>query len=283
MFDAIAAIEGLSLPHDFPRVIEAAAALVGVFGDSAPLVDRRPMPEPEPETPFPSLEAVGELIAVCGVCSRDRDVSTYLQSRRFDPHQVDVRGLAWCLPVDAVALLAKRASRVDEAKRENVKQAEMWARYWVMQGRRIVVPAYDATGELRSLRGWSWTETKRKPLFGCRAAGLLMADAMGLELLRAGKWPSWAICNEVLICEGEPDMMTFALESALYAYPRRAVLSVASTTFARGGMQEIAARIPAGTRVRVATHDDDAGNDYARDIASPLVGKCSVERMRLAA
>ena len=152
-------------------------------------------------------------------------------------------------------------------------------RSWVSRGHRIIVPVYNYMGELTSLRAWSWTDPdiKRKAMSG-KAAGLIMADAMGVELLRAGEWPSWSTCNEVVFCEGEPDFLTMACRTPILSSPKRAVFGVVLTTFSSGSFVPIARRIPAKTRVTIMTHADKAGDKYATDLASALTYKCSVER-----
>jgi hypothetical protein len=43
--------------------------------------------------------------------------------------------------------------------------------------------------------------------------------------------------------------------------------------------EEIAARIPDGTRVVVRTHSDGAGDDYAAKIVHSLSARCSLSRV----
>jgi hypothetical protein len=89
-------------------------------------------------------------------------------------------------------------------------------------------------------------------------------------MLACGGWPWWAE-RQVVICEGEPDFLTWATHEPI---PRTvAVLGIGG---AGQWSDEIADRIPDDSTVVLRTHRDDAGDAYALEIAASLRGRCNV-------
>lgn len=222
----------------------------------------RPAPQPEPERTYPPRDEVLDLIAGCSMTAGDPDVSRAVEERGLVPSDLDCRGLAYALPASA--------------------SLPAWARYrgrsWLDTGHRIIVPVVDASGVVRSVRAsrvGPGDTPKRLPPAGHKASGLVMADAMAVEVLRAGAWPSWDPGPaQVVIAEGEPDFWTWAVRTPLHRPATRATIGIWSGAWTA----ELAARIPDGATVAVWTDQDPAGNRYAQTIADSLAGRCSVIR-----
>lgn len=182
-----------------------------------------------------------------------------------------------------------------------------WARFagldWYAGGFRLLCPMFNAAGALASLRA-RWTgapgadlEASPRPWAksaapaGHSLAGMALACPVGRWLLSRGpdarpgdlpapEAPAVRWSGLVAVVEGEP-----ALWHA--ADPRRArraadggldlpaVLGVVAGSWTA----ELAARIPTGARVLVATDLDRAGEGYAARIAATLIDHCQVRRM----
>ncbi len=157
---------------------------------------------------------------------------------------------------------------------------------WLEAGYRLLLPIFDAQGELAGVRGRQidGPEAAMSPLgegplpgakeimpAGHRAQGLCFADEAGREMLRGqGEAP-----REVWIVEGGPDFLTAV--SVLGEGPGHAVLGI----FAGSWTAELAAKIPGGARVVIATDPDGPGETYARRIAATLAGRCELMRLVL--
>jgi hypothetical protein len=105
---------------------------------------------------------------------------------------------------------------------------------------------------------------------GCRVAGVF-ADPLGLRLLADGAAPDWWRESSVIVAEGVPDFLTFAL-----AYGDDESCPAVLGFAAGGWTQAIADRIPDGCRVVLAGHGDVAGDKYNAAIASSLGTRCDV-------
>src|SRR5690606_11919946 len=82
-------------------------------------------------------------------------------------------------------------------------------RDWRATGHRLIIRAFDAAGELRSVRAWRVREgdsPKRLPPAGCRSAGLVLADRAGWRLMRGECAPF-----VLFVVEGEPDWLAASL------------------------------------------------------------------------
>jgi Toprim-like/CHC2 zinc finger len=265
VFYLIAEVEGAS---GFAQTVAIAAELAGVGPSVGPRAERR--------TPAPILVAApvyppaAELAALLNACTTqstsselvspylDEILMSYLQSRAIDAQTAVARGLVYQLPSSATV--------------------PAWAtcgRPWSQSGHRLLCPLYDHHGELRSVRAWRPGETapKRVAPKGFSTSGLVLADVWGQAMLRGEASPS-----KVIITEGEPDFFTIATGGMLLD-ERPAVLGVASGSWT----SDIAARVPNGCEVRIATDNDEAGDRYAAEIATTLKHRCTVHRVRLRA
>lgn len=248
----VAATRGLTMAgDDFRQVLIIAAELAGLHSLVAELESgerrerpepvARPEPTPEPERPYPPTRELEAFWEACGALGEPE--RAWCDGRGLDAELVGeiVRGL----PVDG--------------------DLPRWVRYqgrsWRETGHRIVVPVYDSTGEMRSVRAIRVTDgesPKRLPPSGFKAAGLVMADEFGVAMLRGTYAP-----KRVLILEGEPDFISSVTTPTTHIYARIGITSGSwSAAFA--------ARLPRGTKVFLATHDDAAGEKYAQAIEQTL-------------
>ena len=216
----------------------------------------RPMPAPRPPAPPVRPDADGLRALWDGATApvtTDAEVAAFLARRKLDAAEIDRRGLARALLADA-ALPA-------------------WARFrgrpWTASGHRLLVGLYDARGALVSVQARSILadvpkgEKAANPA-GVELRGSVMADDCGLALLR-GTFP---IPREVWIAEGVPDFLTLATTFA-DAATAPAVFGVAEGCWT----EEIAARVPRGACVNIATDHDANGDRYAARIAATLAGR----------
>ena len=263
----VAAIHGLTLDgDDFRQVLIVAAELAGLHGLVADLEvagekrarPRRidpPEPVAEPDRDYPPI---AEIDALC-VATRplDADGIAWATSRGLEAERLD--GLARSLPAEG--------------------DLPRWASYrgqsWRETGHRVVVPVFDADGVRRSVRAIRVVDgesPKRLPPGGHKAAGLVMACDLAIGMLRGSFAPS-----RVLIVEGEPDFLTAATLQLPDIYARIGITSGAwSAAFA--------AKVPPTAKVFLGTHDDAAGEKYAKAIAATLPTQTRLRwRLRAAA
>lgn len=163
---------------------------------------------------------------------------------------------------------------------------------------RLAAPMYDAAGELRALRfravnkvrelnpdadpprlRWRALPVQKKALAGrgTRLAGLVLADPWGLALLRGGRdvdGVPWD--GAVLVAEGEIDLWAATSSGGRF---RDGATFAAFAVVAGSWTPEVAARIPDGARVTIATDADEPGDKYAEAVRASLAGRCKVRRM----
>lgn len=232
-----------------------------------------PMPTPvrtevqaEPERLLPDRNEVLDFIGACIPVESEETVCHWLRTRALDPHEIAVRGLAYAIP-------------------EKISYLPRWACFkgqsWIETGHWLIIPVYDHLGEVVSVRASRVVDgdsPKRLPPSGCRISRTIMADAMGMEVLRAGGWPEWNANDPVIvIAEGEPDFFTWALTSPLLVTPTNAVFGI----FSGSWCDEFASRIPTGAKVAIWTDQDDAGEKYFQFIGKSLAKRCTIYRGRL--
>jgi hypothetical protein len=253
----VAAARGLDMRRDFRRVLAEAAELAHVILEAPWQPARSTTP------PRIGVDELAALWAACGGVYDDGELAAALRRRGLEPAEVTDRDLARALPVGVTL--------------------PRWARFarktWAELGNRLVVPMYDATGELASLHARYIGDEPRdvppkglSPLGG-RIAGTVMADALGRMLLASAEAPAWWSERIILVEEGVPDFLTVATH---YGDDENApaVLGMLAGSWTH----EIAARVPDGCRVVIRTHTDAAGAKYAGAIGSSLMGRCEVLR-----
>ena len=224
-------------------------------------------PPPARRTPaspprgFPPADSVAQVWSGSRPVFDDPIVSAYLVRRGLDPDGVDLERLARALPEDATL--------------------PAWARgpsgSWTSTGHRLLVPLYDADGNLVSIRARTVApdvEPKALAPAGHAVRGAVMADLVGVSILRGEPVETWN--RAVVVVEGEPDFLTWGTNRSDAAEEVPAVLGVESGAWT----EAIAARVPDGSRVVIRTHHDAAGNQYARAVAHSLGTRCQVFRSR---
>jgi hypothetical protein len=212
-------------------------------------------PEPQ-EAPrdYPPASEVSTLWDGCRPVSDDTQVSEYLAQRAIDPDQVEGRDLARVLPF-AGGLPA-------------------WARCrggtWREACYRLILPMFDVTGVVRTVRAWrvggDSDLPKRLPPSGHKASGVVMADSWAAMMLQGTRAPT-----RVVVAEGEPDFLTWATR---VQDARTAVVGIVSGSWTT----ELSGRFPVGCRVDVRTDHDAAGERYAAEVLSGLRRRCFVYR-----
>lgn len=269
----VAAARGMSLRGaGFREVLIESARIAGLWAvvhalessddrtaiASPPLAKAAPAREEASEPPRVYPEDAGAFWDCLGGFATEELVSSYLRSRAIDPELVEAKDLARVIP-DHGAL-------------------PPWARYrgqsWRETGHMIIVPMFDASGAIRSVRAWRCTDgdsPKRLPPGGHKASELVMADQWALAWLRGQRQP-----ERVVIAEGEPDFMTWAVR---LNDPATATIGIISGSWHAA----LANRFPIGCRVDVRVDHDEAGERYFREIESGLRRRCFVFRSQEAA
>jgi hypothetical protein len=258
VFHLIAAARSLDVRRDFAEVLRLGADLANVSLD-----EPMPVSEPAPSKPPPTFPDEGEREALWALgqpVSSDEEASGYLTGRALDADLVDLYGLARVLPKSAPCPPWARVSGAS----------------WAEAGYRLLVPVYDETGAMRSLRAWSLKDRhpKRVAPAGCSTAGLVMSCGLGRAVLETGGAPG---CLDgarimVVIVEGEPDFLTWGTRISDANETPWITFGVVSSAWSPA----IAARIPDGARVVIRTHLDPAGYRYADAIRSSLKGRATI-------
>lgn len=191
---------------------------------------------PAPE--YPPLADVAALWGCCMPVVRSVAVATWLRSeRRIDPELVAMWDLARALPL---------------------KPPPAWFRWW--PSNELIVPLYDAAGQLRSAIARSvWPAARVKSLAwtGYSRAGLVMADPHAREILRTAALPA-ECAPRVIVCEGEPDFLVAATSAATDGDRLPAVFGVVQGAWT----DDVASRLPSGIALVIAQHADDAGKRF---------------------
>src|SRR5262249_36159341 len=135
-----------------------------------------------------------------------------------------------------------------------------WARYagvpWNTGGYRLLVPLYGPSGRMEALYARSlqpiplssMNARRSTPLLG-GPAGLVMANATALYLLRSGAAAADSSWPTITVAGGAADFLDWATS---YGDPSPAVLGMIPGTWTH----EMAARVPAGYRIIVRAHQN---------------------------
>lgn len=254
----IAAVRGWSLriADDFRETLAEGAEIAGMLALEAEIRDGRPVPDrprvaappPRPEPPYPDSDEVNDLWRRASMPEDDAEASRYLVGRKIDPAAIGERQIA----------------RVIAAP------LPPWATYrgknWIETGHRLVVRAFDAHGVARGVRAIQIRTShppKRLPPAGRKAKGLALVNRAACGMLR-GDRPA-----RVVVVEGEPDFMSWTMLT------EEPVLGLVSGSW----NENFAAAVPRDCRVIIRTHDDEAGDRYAKEIIESLAGKsCTIRR-----
>lgn len=210
-----------------------------------------PAPEPAPEPEYPPVDEVNRLWSSAIDADMDSQWCKVAVARRIDPERVTGLGLAKALEKDS--------------------WCPQWACFgsapWSEIGYRLIIPAYDSDGAMRSIRGWQidgLASKKRVAAVGVRANDLVMANSHGVAMLRGDRTD-----RRVLVVEGEPDYMAASIKWHDYV-----VLGLYSGSW----NNYFASRVPTDATVIVATDHDGAGHKYAAEVIESLQDRCEVWR-----
>jgi len=246
VFDLISAAAGTK---DFPSTLALAAELAeGIDATTLPATTSTA------QRVYPPSTAVRSLILSCTDVDKDPDVSAYLNKRGINPSLIRFAGAAYAL-------------------REGGTKPE-WAGGWYDAGYRLIVPTYDAAGNVANVRACRILDgdgPKRLTPRGYTVKGAVMADTIGVSVLATGDWvektPPVAI-----IVEGETDYLTMVERTVREGIlrPRVAIFGV----IAGAWTEEIAARLPADTKLVVCTDNDAAGDRYYESIRNTTSCAC---------
>jgi len=243
------------------------SAWLGLGGPShvAPLrrsAQPPPAAEPEPPPRYPPLDEVEALWRACARVDEVEAVATWLRSKRLDPTTIADRDLA-------------RALRPDT-------RLPQWARIgrrtWPEAGQLLVAQLVDLHGDVRSMlaRNVIGAEPKSVAAREYERRGLVLACPLARQVLANGKLPEQWPADEQLtfeIVEGEKKwcMRISARSDAAERAP--AVIGIESGSWT----DELAARIPDGARVYIATDHNKPGAVYATKIVRSLYGRSAVQ------
>jgi hypothetical protein len=232
----------------------------------APLATRRAPDLPPSRPPRADVHVLWERARPV---VEDVDVCGWLRSRGLEPATVEERDLARALPTERLPRWARSRTGT-----------------WWESGHRLLFPLFGPTGALTSVRARA-VLTPAEPAKalspqGFSVAGLVLADALARRMLEGARLGDRTPAHElvrvlgVVVTEGEPDFLTWATRASDASETAPAVLGLVAGSWT----DEIATRVPDGARVALRTHEDEAGEVYARRVAETLRGRCVLVRPR---
>lgn len=216
----------------------------------------------------------------------DGDTAAWLLSKALPPELVASQDLARVIRPDAAL----------------PRWATCRGQSWVSLGLRLVVRAWDATGEPVSLHARGLRTDGPKTLWpaGANARGLVFANERGATLLQGGafRWdwtPEAAACDfdaALWILEGVSDFLTRCIgwqdgDAAGYlsdlclVETAPAVWGIAAGALQPDEPGNLGERIPDGWTVATAFDPDAAGRAYEKKAAKLLGARALAGRLRL--
>lgn len=218
---------------------------------------RHRKPEPAPSRPPErQVQAVWE---TCTPVTEDDEAAAYLSGRGIDPARAEDRDLVRALPRNAPLPSWTRIA----------------GRTWAEGQYRIITRLYGADGEPASLHARRITsgDPKSASPSGFQIGGLVMADPLGQLVLRDGAGdPLW-----VYVVEGFMDFVTAGVIPSEADVDAPAVIGLINGSW----HPSIARRVPPGSRISVATHDDEAGERYANQVIESFGRGYDIRRVLL--
>lgn len=135
-----------------------------------------------------------------------------------------------------------------------------WAANWEATGHHLVLGLHDHEGRLRNYLARAVVPAEKKSLaaYGVRRAGLVLADQLGVDLLR-GRYD-----GPCVVVEGEKKLLI----SEHLAAGRWATIGTGSGMWSDG----VALAVSRASRVLVSTDPDEPGVRYARRVVASVPG-----------
>lgn len=193
------------------------------------------------------------------------EVAAWLTSKRIDATAVADRDLARALPPSTPARKLPQWA--------GVHRSSSWSP-WSSRGYLLIAQQVDVHGAVRSVLARNVLGREPKSLapgggkYG--RTGLVLACGLARQILEAGRAPTWWPADLAVrweVTEGEKKFAIRATERGDVADTAPAVLGIESGSWT----PELAARIPDGSSVYIATDHNAAGAAYATKIAQSLL------------
>ena len=192
----------------------------------------------------------------------DLEAVRWARSRGLDAGDLEDRDLARVIP--AGARLPAFA----------IFRGRSWA-----ETHRLIVRKHGPTGKIESLHARALrpdVDVKSVSPAGFEVRGLVMADSLGRMLLERGHVHGVAEPT-LVIAEGVPDYLTLATTWSDADEDAPAVMGILSGSWT----PELAARVPDGAVVVIATDPDGAGDAYAATIVATFADRMRAGRVRV--
>lgn len=230
-------------------------------------------PPTRPPAAPPVRPPAGEVIEMWAGCQpviEDSEVVAWLQGRGLDPAAVEDFHLARALPGSA--------------------PLPRWARFrgkpWNITTHRLIVPMFGPSGRMESVHARALMPTdpgeKAASPAGVEMRGLAMANPLCQLMLSGAPLSDGAPANELVarvplwVAEGLPDFLTLACNWSDADDDAPAVLGVIAGSWT----EALAARVPDGCEVVIATDPDSTGDKYADRIAETFAARPGVRVKR---
>jgi hypothetical protein len=243
--------DGERNPRPLPRGVSTGGRLPSIAPPAPPAP--RHTPPADPVHASEARDVWAQSVRPGGGGEAARELWFWLESRHLDPFVVAERDLIRALPAGPLP---------------------GWCEEWREDG-RAVLPVFDASGELVTLRGrWTFGPAKGPKTRAAGGEGSATARVYACPVARrmlAGEGEGVA---GVVVTEGDPDFLTLA--SWWPSGWRVAVLGV----WAGAIVPALLDRIPDGAPVLLCPHKDASGQGYMRAAAAPVLNRCPVYSLR---
>lgn len=218
---------------------------------------------------YPSTTEVRALWEACRPVTEVAEVTKWLTSKRLDPHAVAAADLARALHGGV------RIPRWARFRADDQRFAD-----WFVEGYLLIAQLVDASGRVRSVlaRSVRQSEPKSRAASGFERRGLVLACPLACQVLALGSKPAWwpeDVALRFEVAEGEKKWI---MRSTLREHEcAPACIGIESGSWTA----ELAARIPDGSSVFVATDPNDAGAKYATAIVRSLVKRIAAQSIQV--
>lgn len=216
----------------------------------------RPAPLVSAPAPRPPRAEVEALWRRCVPVTDDPEVAAWLAGRAIDPDRVELYDLARAIPRGARVARWAGCQRVP------------WSTH-----HRLVARVWGVSGAVESLHARAVEEPPEGlpkglwPVAGS-VRGLVLAEGWGRQFLATGRPPEgWG--GELVVAEGLPDWLSWCVTCSDADEAAPAVLGLTAGSWTA----EVAARVPDGTLLVIATDHDAAGDGYAAKVVATFQGR----------